>query len=131
MIRSMEEFVSAFRVARCVSTPLVAGGRYKRRLAAHCAPELAPSAGAASLRSFHGQVGSHGKSSPCRGLFDRQPTIAHGSRRGDPWLPGPPLLSRARRAPWEGLSVRVATVSAFLTVGLGVRKKPTVNYKAN
>ncbi len=25
--------------------------------------------------------GSHGKSSPCRGLFDRQPTIAHGSRR--------------------------------------------------
>ncbi len=43
------------------------------------------------------------------------------------------LLSRPSRAAWEGLSVRIATVSPrrpFLTVGLRARKKPTVNYPA-
>ncbi len=45
-------------------------------------------------------------------------------------LPVPFQLSRPSRAAWEGLAVRVATVSAFLTVGLGERKKPTVNYPA-
>src|SRR5712692_457330 len=38
-----------------------------------------------------GFSGSHGKSSPCRGFFDGQTIIAHGTK-AVPWLPTSPTL---------------------------------------